>query len=63
MVLGHSRWLWGRFVASRDLQSVLRWHNAAFSDMGGVPEEILYDRMETAVVGEDEAFGWLPVRK
>ncbi|RFP86221.1 IS21 family transposase [Rhodobacteraceae bacterium 63075] len=55
MVLGHSRWLWGRFVASENLQSVLRCHIAAFSDMGGVPEEILYDRMKTAVTGEDEA--------
>ena len=54
MVLGHSRWLWGRFVASQNLQSVLRCHIAAFSDMGGVPEEILYDRMKTAVIGEDE---------
>lgn len=55
MVLGHSRWLWGRFVASQNLHSVLRCHIAAFSDMGGVPEEILYDRMKTAVIGEDEA--------
>lgn len=55
MVLGHSRWLWGRFVASQNLQSVLRCHIAAFSDMGGVPGEILYDRMKTAVIGEDEA--------
>lgn len=55
MVLGHSRWLWGWFVASQNLQSVLRCHIAAFSDMGGVPEEILYDRMKTAVTGEDEA--------
>ena len=23
MVLGHSRWLWGRFCASQDLQTVL----------------------------------------
>ena len=55
MVLGHSRWLWGRFVASQNLQSVLRCHIAAFEAMGGVPEEILYDRMKTAVIGEDEA--------
>lgn len=55
MVLGHSRWLWGRFVASQNLQSVLRCHTAAFSAIGGVPEEILYDRMKTAVIGEDEA--------
>ncbi len=55
MVLGHSRWLWGRFVASQNLQSVLRCHIAAFSAMGGAVEEILYDRMKTAVIGEDEA--------
>lgn len=55
MVLGHSRWLWGRFVASQNLQSVLRCHIGAFEAMGGVPEEILYDRMKTAVIGEDES--------
>lgn len=55
IILGHSRWLWGRFVASQNLQSVLRCHIAAFAAMGGVPEEILYDRMKTAVIGEDEA--------
>lgn len=55
IVLGHSRWLWGRFVASQNLQSVLRCHIAAFTAMGGIPEEILYDRMKTAVIGEDEA--------
>lgn len=54
LVLGHSRWLWGRFVASQNLQSVLRCHIAAFAALGGVPEEILYDRMKTAVIGEDE---------
>lgn len=55
LVLGHSRWLWGRFVASQNLQSVLRCHITAFAALGGVPEEILYDRMKTAVIGEDEA--------
>lgn len=55
IVLGHSRWLWGRFVASQNLQSVLRCHIAAFDAMDGAPEEVLYDRMKTAVIGEDEA--------
>lgn len=55
IILGHSRWLWGRFVASQNLQSVMRCHIAAFAAMNGVPEEILYDRMKTAVIGEDEA--------
>lgn len=53
MVLGHSRWLWGRFAASQDLQTVLRSHIAAFDAMGGAPAEVLYDRMKTAVIGED----------
>ena len=53
MVLGHSRWLWGRLCASQNLQTVLRCHLAAFDAIGGVPAEILHDRMRTAVVGED----------
>ncbi|HUH48821.1 MAG TPA: IS21 family transposase [Mycoplana sp.] len=52
LVLGSSRWLWARFVLHQDLQTVLRCHIAAFADIGGVPEEILYDRMKTAVIGE-----------
>jgi transposase len=52
MVLGHSRMMWGRFVAHQDLQTVLRCHIAAFEALGGVPAEILYDRMKTAVLGE-----------
>ena len=54
MVLGHSRLIWARFVAHQDLHAVLRCHAAAFEAVGGVPGEILYDRMRTAVSGEDE---------
>ncbi len=53
MVLGHSRYLWARFVVHQDLQTVLRCHIAAFQALGGAPREILYDRMKTAVIGED----------
>jgi hypothetical protein len=35
------------------LQTLLRCHMAAFEAIGGVPIEILYDRMKTAVTGED----------
>jgi transposase len=52
MILGHSRWLWGRFCATQDLQTVLRCHIDAFAAMGGTPSELLYDRMKTAVIGE-----------
>jgi transposase len=53
MVLGYSRLIWARFVVHQDLQSVLRCHNAALEAIGGAPREILYDRMKTAVIGED----------
>ncbi len=53
MVLGHSRWIWGRFCATQDLQTVLRCHIDAFAAMAGSPSELLYDRMKTAVIGEN----------
>ncbi|MEQ9151881.1 MAG: IS21 family transposase [Parvibaculum sp.] len=55
LVLGHSRLIWARFVAHQDLATVLRCHVAAFEAIGGVPRELLYDRMKTAVIGEGEA--------
>jgi transposase len=53
MVPGCSRLIWARFVVHQDLQSVLRCHIAALEAIGGAPREILYDRMKTAVIGED----------
>ena len=57
IVLGHSRMMWARFVARQDLPTVLRCHIAAFEAFGGVPEQILYDRMKTAVLGEVDERG------
>ena len=54
LVLGHSRYLWARFCLHQDLQTLLRLHIEAFEHVGGVPREILYDRMKSAVLGEDE---------
>ncbi len=51
-VLGFSRLIWGRFVLHQDMQTLMRCHMAAFEAIGGVPNEILYDRMKTAVIGE-----------
>jgi len=53
LVLGHSRYIFARFVMHQDLQTLLRCHMLAFESIGGVPLEILYDRMKTAVTGED----------
>ncbi len=54
LVLGHSRFLFARYVLHQDLQALLRCHIQAFEALGGVPIEILYDRMKTAVTGEDD---------
>jgi transposase len=54
LVLGHSRFIFARYVLHQDLQTLLRCHMQAFDALGGVPIEILYDRMKTAVTGEDD---------
>lgn len=54
LVLGHSRFIFARYVMHQDLQTLLRCHMQAFAALGGVPIEILYDRMKTAVTGEDD---------
>jgi transposase len=54
LVLGHSRFLFARYVLHQDLQTLLRCHMQAFEALGGTPIEILYNRMKTAVTGEDE---------
>ena len=48
-----ARTLWGSFVLHQDLQTLLRCHAAAFEALGGVPEQILYDRMRTVFNRED----------
>ena len=53
-VLGNSRWLWGRFCSNQRLETVLRCHIMAFEAAGGAPQEVLYDRMKTAVQAEAE---------
>jgi transposase len=57
MVLGFSRLIWARFVVHQDLATVLRCHVAAFQALGGVPRELLYDRMKTVVTGEGDTGG------
>jgi transposase len=57
LVLGHSRMMRCRFVLHQDLPTVLRCHIAAFEALGGVPQQILYDRMKTAVIGDDAEAG------
>ena len=49
-----ARFLFARYVLHQDLKTLLRCHIQALEAIGGVPIEILYDRMKTAVIGEDD---------
>jgi hypothetical protein len=46
--------LFARFVWRQTLDVVVRCHLEAFAEFGGTPQQILYDRMKTAVLGEPE---------
>lgn len=61
--LGYSRMLMAEAALDQKLGTVLRLHEEAFRQLGGVPEEILYDRMRTVWVGTDERgeIVWNPV--
>jgi transposase len=52
--LGHSRALFADIATDMKLPTLLRLHEAAFGELGGVPREILYDRMKTVILGTDE---------
>ena len=43
----------GRFCADQTLETVPGCHVSAFDACGGTTKEVLYDRMKTAVLGED----------
>ena len=49
-VLGFSRWHFIRFLLHADVHSICHCHVLAFEDAGGVPHEILYDRMKQVVL-------------
>lgn len=53
MILGFSRYLFGRFVMRQTLSELVRCHLRAMAEFQGVPREVLYDRMKAVVVGED----------
>ena len=59
MILGYSRYQYLEFTLSRNLASFLACHVHAFAYFGGVPEEVLYDNLKTAVLGHvDGAVEW-----
>ncbi len=50
LILGFSRWHYIRFVFHADVYAVCNGHVLAFEEAGGVPHEILYDRMKQVVL-------------
>lgn len=52
MILGYSRDIYGEFVQRCDQQTFLDCHIRAFEYFGGVPEQILYDRMRNVYIGK-----------
>jgi transposase len=61
--LGYSRALMAEATLDQKLGTLLRMHEEAFRQLGGVPEEILYDRMKTVWLKTDERgeIVWHPV--
>lgn len=52
--LGYSRMMMAEAALDQKLGTLLRMHEEAFRQLGGVPQEILYDRMKTVWTGLDE---------
>lgn len=52
--LGRSRAMMASGALDQKLGTLLRMHEEAFQQLGGVPDEILYDRMRTVWEGTDE---------
>jgi transposase len=61
--LGYSRTMMAEAAIDQKLGTLLRMHEEAFWQLGGVPEEILYDRMKTVWLETDERgeIVWHPV--
>jgi transposase len=54
ITLGYSRVMLAEAATDQKLGTLLRMHEMAFQQWGGVPEEILYDRIKTVWAGTDE---------
>ncbi len=51
MILGYSRKIYAELIERCDLPTFLDCHIRAFECFGGVPEQILYDRMKNVYIG------------
>lgn len=60
LVLGYSRVLWLRFFKRQDMRTLFAGLEEAFSFLGGVPKEVLFDQMRS-VVAADHRFDGGPL--
>jgi len=51
MILGYSRKIYAELIETCNLPTFLDCHIRAFDHFGGVPDEILYDRMKNVFIG------------
>jgi transposase len=63
LTLGWSRAMVAEIALDQRLETLLALHEEAFRQLGGVPREILYDRMKTVLVDIDDRgeIRWHPV--
>jgi hypothetical protein len=63
LTLGYSRAMMAEAALDQKLGTLLRMHEEAFRQLGGIPEEILYDRMKTVWLEIDDRgeIVWHPV--
>jgi transposase len=63
LTLGHSRVQFAGIATDQTLSTLIQMHERAFAELGGVPQEILYDNMKTVVLGRNDRgeIQWHPV--
>ncbi len=57
VVLGYSRRLWLRFYEGQTMMVLIRGLEEAFSYLGGVPTELLFDQMKAVVIADGRGSG------
>jgi transposase len=54
LTLGYSRAIFADLATDQRLGTLMKMHETAFEELGGVPREILYDWMKTVALGTDD---------
>lgn len=57
IVLGYSRLLWVGFYPRQTMQALMHGLEAAFTQWGGVPRELLFDQLKAVVIGDERPAG------